>query len=231
MEIIHNKDLVVKSDDSYDDVIFKPCIIFDNETVKIKKTMNMNITREDYDKYEKEFELNKNKTLCARILQTEYEYYYVIVPFVDVKKFLIESMFMLNNSLSNKLDFTVLDSIKEQISTLSSPSIPSSPLSPSSPSSPSSPPNPRYLMNNTYDIKPFTKTSREVINNTYSKDYIKYMIINNNFFIGVKDHFIHKHTIKILNKKDSDDIIEYYKLSPEEKEQPIYRWIQYDLLN
>ena len=219
MAVTYNKDLVVKTDDSYDDVIFKPCIIVDNETLKIKEYMKTNTTKEDYDKYEKEFELNKNKTLCAKIIQTEYSYYYVIVPFVDVKTFLIESMLMLNSSLSNKLDFTVLDSIKEQLSTLSNPS------------SLSNPSNPRYLMNNTYDIKPFTKTSREVINNTYSKDYIKYMIINNNFFIGVKDHFIHKHTIKILNKKDSDDIIEYYKLSPEEKEQPIYRWIQYDLLN
>lgn len=214
MAVTYNKDLVVKTDDSYDDVIFKPCIIVDNETLKIKEYMKTNTTKEDYDKYEKEFELNKNKTLCAKIIQTEYSYYYVIVPFVDVKTFLIESMLMLNSSLSNKLDFTVLDSIKEQISTLS---------------------NHRYMMNNTFDIKPFNKpfnnTSSEVINNTYCKDYIKYMIINNNFFIGVKDHFVKKQTINILNKEESNDIIEYYKLSPEDKEQPMYRWIQYNLLN
>ena len=61
------------------------------------------------------------------------------------------------------------------------------------------------------------------VDTTYTKEYIKKLIIDGKLTIGISDHFCKKDIIKIMDKEESDYIISYFSLSDKEKDNHEWR--------
>ena len=61
------------------------------------------------------------------------------------------------------------------------------------------------------------------VDTTYTKEYIKKLIIDGKLTIGISDHFCKKDIIKIIDKEESDYIISYFSLSDKEKDNHEWR--------
>ena len=73
-----------------------------------------------------------------------------------------------------------------------------------------------YIMDDTLPIIPY-------IDNVYTKEYVKELIINKKLLIGSNAHFYHKNILHILDDKDSEFIREYFIDNRKSHEYRVFR--------
>jgi hypothetical protein len=207
----------------------------------VKQNINYNKNKND-DDFMKTRELeglkpsedddNDNKyetTLYTPITMTEYEMFYAIIPLYEIKESFTKTLNGFIEYLNTQFPMEIVVKIIKNYIEIETPlNIEESHLLNKIPII-----SIQELINTNPNIIDISSNSLYIMDNrkvkinkkqTYTKEYIKELVLNGKLSIGSSDHFRNSNIISFLDKEDSDYIKSFFRLTESESERWKPEW-------
>ena len=176
---------------------------------------------DDDDKYE--------TTLYTPITMTEYEMFYAIIPLYEIKESFTKTLNGFIEYLNTQFPMEIVVKIIKNYIELETPlHIEESQLLNKIPIM-----SIQELINKNQNVIDISSNSLYIMDNrkvkinktqTYTKEYIKELVLNGKLSIGSSDHFRNSNIISFLDKEDSDYIKSFFRLTESESERWKPEW-------
>jgi len=175
---------------------------------------------------------NDNKyetTLYTPITMTEYEMFYAIIPLYEIKESFTKTLNGFIEYLNTQFPMEIVVKIIKNYIEIETPlNIEESELLNKIPII-----SIQELINTNPNIIDISSNSLYIMDNrkvkinkkqTYTKEYIKELVLNGKLSIGSSDHFRNSNIISFLDKEDSDYIKSFFRLTESESERWKPEW-------
>lgn len=198
----------------------KPSEDDDDDFMKTRELEGLKPSEDD-DKYE--------TTLYTPITMTEYEMFYAIIPLYEIKESFTKTLNGFIEYLNTQFPIEIVVKIIKNYIEIETPlHIEESQLLNKIPIM-----SIQELINKNQNVIDISSNSLYIMDNrkvkinktqTYTKEYIKELVLNGKLSIGSSDHFRNSNIISFLDKEDSDYIQSFLRLTETESERWKPEW-------
>lgn len=194
----------------------------------IKQNKNYNNNDDNSNNDDDDDDDEYKTTLYIPITMTEYEMFYAIIPLYEIKESFTKTLNGFIEYLNTQFPIEIVVKIIKNYIEIETPlRIEESQLLNKIPLI-----SIQELININPDVIDISSNSLYIMDNrkvkinkkhTYTKEYIKELVLNGKLSIGSSDHYRNSNIISFLDKEDSDYIKSFFRLTENERWKPQWR--------